>query len=167
MAALGMGLLTAGCDEAAQQGDELVSGVEDAWNVAKEATEKAAQNILQEVASTPRKFGKDRYDAEWDSSFDIFTLTDQIDTSSRAALSLFLGDFGDVVNDFDSFARDNLDKEDIEKRINKQFNTTWDMMLISVMALDGTFIYSIESDGLFDNDFEYNAEDIYKFLRAK
>ena len=75
-----------GCSNAAMQTSDLTAGLEDAWDEAAETIEKDAAEYLEEAAENPAVFGKKSYQADWNGTFDTFTLTYSVDMGSKAAM---------------------------------------------------------------------------------
>lgn len=148
------------------QTGELKDALEDAWDAAEDPIDKAASGMIEDLAERPSLLGK-KYQAEWNPTLDQFTITNPIDRSARAAMSLFLGDWGDGFNELDSYARDNMDKQAVVRGINKGFNAQWAALFFSLIALDGSLDYKIETDDWSSNSFDFDADDLYKILKEQ
>lgn len=155
-----------GCDSPLEQAGDIVSGVENAWDSSQEAIELRAYSVVEGLEAEPSHLGKN-YKADWNSTFDDFTLTYSIDRSSRAAISLFLGDFGEGLNEIDSYTRSMMDEDAVKRSISKDFNDNWYSLFVSLMALDGMFSYVVETDSWVDNSFNFDSDDIYELLKDK
>ena len=75
------------CSNAEMQTSDMTSGLEDAWDEAAEVVEKTAAEHLEQAAENPAVFGKKSYEAEWNDTFDPFTLTYPVDMGQKAAKS--------------------------------------------------------------------------------
>ena len=159
-----MTALTA-CSNAEMQTSDMTSGLEDAWDEAAEVVEKTAAEHLEQAAENPAVFGKKSYEAEWNDTFDTFTLTYPVDMGQKAAMSLFLGDFGADLYDLANSTREIATKSNVKNLINKNFNDSWASLMLALIAVDGTFDYVMETDEYSDNDFEFDAKDMLRFLR--
>lgn len=156
--------LLSACSEVDLQSDELVTGLEDAWNETEDPVRNFATAYLKSAAQNPKVFGEKNYQAEWNEYLDEFTLTWPVDWAQNAELSFFFGDFGKDLNDIYNYCRENMDKDAAIRIINRKFNDTWATMMISLILVDGRFEYVVETDGWDDNDFEFDADEMADIL---
>lgn len=154
-----------GCSNAAMQTSDLTSGLEDAWDEADETIEKDAAEYLEEAAENPAVFGKKSYQAEWNGTFDTFTLTYSVDMGSKAAMSLFFGDFGKSLYDMANASVKMADKKSARKIINKSFNDSWATLMMALIAVDGTLDYGFATDEFNNKEFEFDSEDMLRMLK--
>ena len=154
-----------GCSNAAMQTSDLTSGLEDAWDEADETIEKDAAEYLEEAAENPAVFGKESYQAEWNGTFDTFTLTYSVDMGSKAAMSLFFGDFGESLYDMVNASVEVADKKSARKIINKSFNDSWATLMMALIAVDGTLDYGFATDEFNNKEFEFDSKDMLRMLK--
>lgn len=154
-----------GCSNAAMQTSDLTSGLEDAWDEAAETIEKDAAEYLEEAAENPAVFGKESYQAEWNGTFDTFTLTYSVDMGSKAAMSLFFGDFGESLYDMVNASVEVADKKSARKIINKSFNDSWATLMMALIAVDGTLDYGFATDEFNNKEFEFDSKDMLRMLK--
>ena len=147
------------------QTSDLTSGLEDAWDEAAETIEKDAAEYLEEAAENPAVFGKESYQAEWNGTFDTFTLTYSVDMGSKAAMSLFFGDFGESLYDMANASVKMSDKNSARKIINKSFNDSWATLMMALIAVDGTLDYGFATDEFNNKEFEFDSKDMIRMLK--
>lgn len=68
-------------------------------------------------------FGKKSYQADWNGTFDTFTLTYSVDMGSKAAMSLIFGDFGESLYDMVNASVEVADKNQPEKSSTRASTT--------------------------------------------
>lgn len=154
-----------GCSNAAMQTSDLTSGLEDAWDEAAETIEKDAAEYLEEAAENPAVFGKESYQAEWNGTFDTFTLTYSVDMGSKAAMSLIFGEFGESLYDMVNASVEVADKKSARKIINKSFNDSWATLMMALIAVDGTLDYGFATDEFNNKEFEFDSKDMLRMLK--
>lgn len=154
-----------GCSNAAMQTSDLTSGLEDAWDEADETIEKDAAEYLEEAAENPAVFGKESYQAEWNGTFDTFTLTYSVDMGSKAAMSLIFGEFGESLYDMVNASVEVADKKSARKIINKSFNDSWATLMMALIAVDGTLDYGFATDEFNNKEFEFDSKDMLRMLK--
>lgn len=160
----GSTLLFTGCNTFEIDADALAEGIEDAWNDMDEAVEERAGEIAKDLESTPNRLEED---ADADYSFGSFTLVNPnpLNTVMQAAASALLGGWGDLLVDAANAGRSLATRDFALKNINKDFNNNWVLLFNSLIYLDDDFVYSIETDEIMDNDFEFNAKQMAEILR--
>lgn len=159
-----MTALTA-CSNAEMQTSDMTSGLEDAWDEAAETIEKDAAEYLEEAAENPAVFGKESYRAEWNGTFDTFTLTYSVDMGSKAAMSLIFGEFGESLYDMVNASVEVADKKSARKIINKSFNDSWATLMMALIAVDGTLDYGFATDEFNNKEFEFDSKDMLRMLK--
>lgn len=147
------------------QTSDLTSGLEDAWDEAAETIEKDAAEYLEEAAENPAVFGKESYQAEWNGTFDTFTLTYSVDMGSKAAMSLIFGEFGESLYDMVNASVEVADKKSARKIINKSFNDSWATLMMALIAVDGTLDYGFATDEFNNKEFEFDSKDMIRMLK--
>lgn len=154
-----------GCSNAKMQTSDLTSGLEDAWDDAEEVIENDAEEYLDNATGNPAVFGKKSYEADWNGTLDIFSLTYSADLGSKAAMSLFFGDFGEGIYDLAEASVRMSDKDSARKIINKSFNDSWASLMLALIAVDGTLEYGFATDDFNNKDFEFDSKEMLHFLR--
>lgn len=147
------------------QTSDLTSGLGDAWDEAAETIEKDAAEYLEEAAENPAVFGKESYQADWNGTFDTFTLTYSVDMGSKAAMSLFFGEFGESLYDMVNASVEVADKKSARKIINKSFNDSWATLMMALIAVDGTLDYGFATDEFNNKEFEFDSKDMLRMLK--
>lgn len=153
------------CSNAEMQTSDMTSGLEDAWDEAAETIEKDAAEYLEEAAENPAVFGKKSYQADWNGTFDTFTLTYSVDMGSKAAMSLFFGDFGESLYDMANASVEMADKNSARKIINKSINDSWATLMMALIAVDGTLDYGFATDEFNNKEFEFDSKDMLRMLK--
>lgn len=163
-----LALLASSCSDVEIQASDLADGLEDAWDEAEEPIEKLAYSYIDDLNNDASQLGKD-FATDWNSVFDVFTVKNlnPIDQASKAAMSLLLGDFGEGIASFNSALRDSADKNGATNMIKKSFNNSWATLFISLLAVDGSLHFVIETDSWSNNSFDFDTDDIYRILKGK
>lgn len=156
------------CNSFESDADTLAGGVKEAWGDMDDAVEKEAKGIAESLAENPGRLEKDA-DGMWISLTDEFCLTNPnpFDDATQLAASMIFGDFGEAMVDVGNAARSLADKDYALKQINKHFNANWVALFNALIYLDGSFTYSLETDEILDNDFDFDVKEMVGMLRDR